>query len=473
MVRVLEECQRASVEFAPDPVHDLRVAIRRCRSLADGLIALDPDPAWKEMKRAGKRVFAALGALRDMQVMAEWVEKLAPPEDAAAQGLLTFIRAQEVHFKEAAREELGRFDRKQWREWSHTLPRRAAVVRSGGLVFRHLALERWTDAYALHRRALRSRSGAAFHRARIGIKRFRYTVENFLPAQHAQWSRDLKEMQDLLGEVHDLDVLWSTALQVNAFPDAELRSQWHARILEERSRRLDRYRERMVGKTSLWQVWRAQLPTGQEIQTAALTRVKVWAGFLDPDFPHTQHVASLALQLLHGLGLHGLVPVGHERDLQRVLNVAALTQNLAGSRGRSRQRASAKRLRRLPPPLGWPAHELALAAAVVRYHHGGMPRASAKIMRGLEASDRKIVLFLAGILRLVNAIEGGSGRVTDLSVIIRKEQLYLYAQGYRPAPGRAEEVATARYLLETALKRSILVRPRRATQAPVHPLPLH
>src|SRR3984893_6255340 len=65
MQRVLEECDRASVAFAPDPVHDLRVALRRCCSMADGVAAIDPDPAWKEMKKAGKRLFRRLGELRD------------------------------------------------------------------------------------------------------------------------------------------------------------------------------------------------------------------------------------------------------------------------------------------------------------------------------------------------------------------------------------------------------------------------
>ena len=55
MLRVLDECEHVSADFAPDPVHDLRVSLRRCRSLADGLLALDPDPNWKAMKKAGKR----------------------------------------------------------------------------------------------------------------------------------------------------------------------------------------------------------------------------------------------------------------------------------------------------------------------------------------------------------------------------------------------------------------------------------
>ena len=83
MLQVLDECDHVAANFGPDPVHDLRVALRRCRSLADGLMALDPDPDWKAMKKAGKGLFQRLGALRDVQVMMEWVEKLS---DAQAGG---------------------------------------------------------------------------------------------------------------------------------------------------------------------------------------------------------------------------------------------------------------------------------------------------------------------------------------------------------------------------------------------------
>jgi CHAD domain-containing protein len=98
---------------------------------------------------------------------------------------------------------------------------------------------------------LRNRSQVAFHSLRVGIKRFRYIVENFLPIEHKAWSNDLKRMQDLLGEVHDLDVLWSTAVACQVFPDAISRKQWHERIVTERSKRIERYRESMVGPNSL------------------------------------------------------------------------------------------------------------------------------------------------------------------------------------------------------------------------------
>ena len=207
--RVVEECENASHDFAADPVHDLRVAIRRCRSMADGFLSVDPDPGWKQMKRMAKPLFASLGELRDVQVMMEWVSKLSSPDDPARPILLLELQLRETQLKSAAQQELGKFDRKQWLSLNTRLSARAEQIPLGGSVFQLLALERWNDARELHRTALRNRSGNAYHQLRIGIKRLRYTVENFLPALHDQWSKDLRDLQDALGEVHDFDVLWA------------------------------------------------------------------------------------------------------------------------------------------------------------------------------------------------------------------------------------------------------------------------
>ncbi len=145
----------------------------------------------------------------------------------------------------------------------------------------------------MHKRALRTRSQVSWHALRIGIKRFRYTVENFLPRQHELWGDDLKELQDLLGEVHDLDVLWTTAVGIMAFPDVESRQHWREKLNAERTKRIERYREKMVGRQSLWRVWRAELPSGPQLRAAALSRLRVWAGFLDPDFSHSQRVTPV------------------------------------------------------------------------------------------------------------------------------------------------------------------------------------
>jgi CHAD domain-containing protein len=458
---VLEECDRASVEFGSDPVHDLRVALRRCRSMADGLLVMDPNPAWKEMKKAGKRLFRQLGELRDAQVMEEWVHRLGNPDDPVTTALLQFLASREAQLKQQAALALQEFDRKQWRRWITSLPRRAARIRTGSALFKHLALERWTEAYELHHNALRNRSQVAFHRLRIGLKRFRYIVENFLPEQHAAWSEDLKELQDLLGEVHDLDVLWTTAVQVNAFPDAESRSKWRSKLIEERTRRIEKYRGKMLGKASLWQVWRAQLPAGKQVESAALSRLKLWASFLDPDFKHSIHVARLALQLYDGLPVKRLPADSERADQRAVLQVAALLHDVGRSKDeKGHHKATYNLIRRLTPPLGWNAEKMRWVGIVARYHRGALPGVAQATLAELSTSQRQSVVKLAGILRLANAFDSeNSGRIQRLEVHEQNGFIEIAAQGYSPRDRMAEGVAAARHLLETVYRRPVMVKP--------------
>ncbi|MGA7559294.1 MAG: CHAD domain-containing protein [Terriglobales bacterium] len=518
MERVLVECDRAADGFDAEAVHDLRVALRRCRSLADGLMAIDPNSSWKDMKKSGKKLFQALGELRDMQVMQEWIEKLSVPssaaEDAAshtsneqpgdpvATRLLHHVHAREAECKQHAFKDLNQFDRKQWRQWSRSLPRRAARVRPGSVVYLHLALEKWTAAYELHKRALRTRSQVSWHALRIGIKRFRYTVENFLPHQHELWGDDLKELQDLLGEVHDLDVLWTTAVGVMAFPDVESQRLWREKLNAERSKRIERYRDKMVGRESLWRVWRAELPSGPQLRAAALSRLRVWAGFLDPDFAHSQRVTQLSLLLYDGLREAGLLTTdagapnldhnlnrntipNSEYDPRAVLQAAAMMHDVGKSKGsENHQKASYRMIRGLTRPLGWSARELELAAVVARYHRGALPHPRGKTLQTLELQDRPTAMELAGILRLANALDlrgeqrgnhrDGHKRSRNekvnvsgprLEVGLQDRSVVLQVIGYSPLDRSAEEIAAARHLLETVLRRPVLVRTLRSSTA--------
>src|SRR5882724_1487618 len=136
MQRVIEESDRAIVAFEPDPVHDLRVALRRCCSMADGVAAIDPEPAWKRMKKAGKRLFRRLGELRDVHVMQDWVHRLDTPGDPVTGALLQRVSTREALLQQEALRALQAFDRRQWQRWSRALPRRMARFRLGSLVFR-------------------------------------------------------------------------------------------------------------------------------------------------------------------------------------------------------------------------------------------------------------------------------------------------------------------------------------------------
>jgi len=459
--RVLEECDKASAGFAADPVHDLRVAIRRCRSMADGFRSVDPDPAWKQMKGLAKPLFSSLGELRDTQVMMEWIAKLAPAGDVVAKGLLAALLHKETAQKAAAQEALAAFDRKHWTSLNAHLAKRTGRIPLEGLVFQHLALERWKEARELHRQALRNRSGVAYHRLRIGIKRLRYTVENFLPQRHQEWSKDLRELQDALGEVHDLDVLRA---MIRAYPHIETgeRVFWQKRTAEEREQRLGLYRQKMLGENSLWRVWRAGLPAGQALEDAAMEKLRSWASFLDPDVAHSARVTRLALQLYDGLSQCGTFPA--TAKYRRVLEAAAILHEVGrggpNGHGGGHQKRGYRKVVKLAPPIGWTLEEMRCVAAIVRYHRGGLPVASNSSFVGLRAKTRRQVLPVIGVLRLADTFdEAHDGRIANLSIERRDSVLTIYSDGLQPISSAAERIARSRYLLETTCQMPIMVRP--------------
>jgi CHAD domain-containing protein len=507
MERVPVECDNAAAGFQSDPVHDLRVALRRCRSLADGIVAMDPDRNWKAMKKAGKKLFQSLGALRDVQIMEEWIDTLEfapiqqtpasaapkaqpanPPElshQNEAEALLQVLRDRESEHKLEAGAALEEFDRKQWRQWSGMLPARAARIRPGSAVFKHLALERWNAARQLHTRAMRTQSGVALHTLRIGIKRFRYIVENFLPPEHQAWGKDLKHLQDLLGEVHDLDVLWATAVEAGIFNNEAARQVWHEKILAERTKRVDEYRSLTNGPQSLWNVWRAGLPRAAQIQKIATQRMKLWAKALDPDFAHAERVAKLALQLHDGLEACGIARNSSNRESARTdarasLYLGGLLHDVGKAKGdRGHQKRSMELIKAHGTPLGWKPEIMRRAALVARFHDGALPARNHKALRDLLSDEQKIVIRLAAILRLANALDvTHDGHVRSLKVanvespkqrsngfrhrpagLGKREALVIAAEGYRDGTATARAVAAERYLLETVLKRPILVKP--------------
>ena len=460
MNRVIEERAKLAAGFAPDPVHDLRVALRRCRSLADGITRIDPHPAWRKLKKLAKPVFSDLGDIRDIHVFTDWIAKLSSPDDLVSNALLAHANSEEKRLKEVAIGALEEFDESEWLSCTQILSRRVKLLRTDSLVFRHLALERWHEARQLHRQALRNRSNVAWHRLRIGLKKFRYTVENFLPSLCETLEADLKYLQDVLGEIHDLDMLWATAHRIGALDDEASHNRWRAMIEHQRSRLLDEYRSKMLGRDSLWNIWRAALPKGKEIQEAVLLRVKTWAAFLDPDFPHARHVSRLAVQLYDGLAKNG---TNDHQELNRtrlLLQAAALMHDVGrAKRHKNHHKGSYRLISKLSPPFGWKLQELRQAASIARYHRGALPRAGQTSYQSVPLSEKRQTVFLAGILRLADALDKKhDGSIHRLDVEKTGDFFTVWARCSRRQSQDLQHVAAARHLLESACGRPVWVR---------------
>lgn len=252
-----------------DGVHDLRVALRRCRTMADALSEVNPSPSWKKLKKSTRDLFQALGQLRDTQVAKQWVKKLGGAKDPVRRSLLKVLDETEERQQKTAEKALAQFDRKDWKKWSRKFPAKAEFFPAESVVFQRLALIKLNQAVDLYQRAKKVRSGAAWHRLRIGLKEFRYILENFLPERYERSSKELKRMQDILGEVHDLDVLRPLVRKQASGMDPEIIADWIARIESERKDRLEEFRTKSIDKESYWVFWHKGLQWGHNLKTVS------------------------------------------------------------------------------------------------------------------------------------------------------------------------------------------------------------
>jgi len=460
MGRVKVEIGRMQQDCDPDAVHDLRVALRRCFSIADIHMALDPLDAWREMRQAGRRLFKRLGELRDTQVMKEWIGHLVGVQDPAGIKLAAHLGEREAQQRERARKALGRFSLKKWERWQARLSGHSAPVPLEDPVVQQFALERWQAAHELHRQALRNRSRIAFHRLRIGLKRFRYTVENFLPQRHEAWGGDLKLFQDMLGELHDLHVLWRTALHIGALSDGEVRSTWRARIEEESRARIQTYREKTVGQDSIWPVWSAGLLAGRALEQAAEARIRIWASYRDPDFARTQDLADVAMQLFDGLAREHIIAKGGTTDVRSALRAAAIMHNVRSTAGRRKGgRSRYKEITRVEPPLGFSPNTYRVAALVVRSHRAAVRRPESRHLARLTQEQNRAVQLAAAILCLADALAcRGEERIRHVHVSRLTDAIVIFAAGYREGDPLARKLAAARYPLEVVCRAPIMIR---------------
>jgi CHAD domain-containing protein len=230
--------------------------------MADALSEVNPGSGWRKLKKASREVFHTLGDLRDVQVERAWVRKLGTPGDPVRKHMLRLLSGEEKKHRHSAEQALDAFDRKEWKKLTRKLASKAGFFPVESVVFQRLALGSLNRAVELYGQARKRRTSIAWHRLRIGIKSFRYIVENFLPQRYEVWADDLKRMQDLLGEVHDMDVLRSRIRKEASKFNPAVIAQWIDRVEAERKARLQEFLAKTSGPQSPWLTWRAGFQWG-------------------------------------------------------------------------------------------------------------------------------------------------------------------------------------------------------------------
>ena len=460
MDRVIKEMENLRSSPDTDAVHDLRVAIRRCRSVAAVMEEVDPDPAWPAMRKVARKLFRGLGALRDAQVMDEWVKKLAPETDPVRTHLQTAFESNEPSLRENALRVVDKFDQKSWKRLERALRQRSRLVPAGSLAAECLALERFETARDLHAKALRTEKSKPWHAMRIGLKRFRYTVENLLPEHDAAWGDNLKRLQDMLGEVHDLDVLAEVVRKSDFLETEDSLKLWQEIIGRERHERIETYRQLTLGKTSLWNIWRSGLPTNGRVEAAALARLRATARAVDPHVRRTSQTSRIAVALFDALKRTDSAPAFSDASVRRVLLAAARLHGVGDAdAGNSPQRAARKFLLALTIPPGWSNEDWELLALAVRYHRGAEPRAKNGPFSKLSAEQQNNVRALAGVLRLARALRkcgvaSGAGLRAEKST----DAIVLRVPGLADDVETAARLAAGKHLLEEYLRMPLIVK---------------
>jgi CHAD domain-containing protein len=459
MERVLKELEKVRTAPEPDAVHDLRVAIRRCRSVGAVMQEVDPDPAWPEMRKLGRKLFRQLGELRDTQVLEEWTKQLGAESDPVRERLLVLLEAKEKEQQSAALRAVAKFNQRSWKKLERRLQRRSRMVPPGGPAAECLALERMEAAKLLHVRALRSEKPQAWHGLRIAVKRFRYTVESLLPRRYEEWGENLKRLQDLLGEVHDLDVLATTIAQ-SAADLEQARPAWAERIAIERHERIESYRHLAVGEGGVWQEWKRGLPEGDRLEGASLARLRVTPRALEVKSRRTTTVSRLALKVFDALSKVHAAPVFANKHLRKIMRGAATLHGIgAGLDARPPQKAARKYLRSMTVPPGWTETEWEILANVVRYHRGSVPQPKHKAYARFTTEEQKIICTLAGVLRMARVLRR-CGVESPVAMRVEKsvDAFILHVPGLVESEENAARLAAGKFLLENSVERPVIVK---------------
>jgi CHAD domain-containing protein len=243
-----------------EAIHNARVATRRMRELlplvGEQVPSVDTEQVEEMLQRVGKR----LGRARDVEMKLQLLASLEPavPVAAGEMGRLRLLwRERRDRLVRRSIKTLERLKTEEaLTEFRNHLPHERALP----FGLRHRTTGRWEDALVQRlrqragdvREAIERAGGVIFptrlHATRVAIKKLRYAMEIATATGVADFERQLRPIrkaQDLLGGIHDHDVLAESLKNAQLgrqrlLPLIELnRQRLHERYLRRRDALLD------------------------------------------------------------------------------------------------------------------------------------------------------------------------------------------------------------------------------------------
>ncbi len=210
-----------------EAVHKMRVASRRLRASMDAYAAVCKRKPFKRAYRTVKKAADRLGAARDTDVLMQQVQDLLDKAPSEEQAGMRWLLERLASYRKVCQHELeavlSQLDRSGFKETLEAcLPKETtSPEKDTSLPASEAQTPTEQQARSIARTKLAELSSEsdqvdlpyavrALHRFRIAAKRLRYTLEifeDFLPVGCKSIVKEVVQIQEDLGQVHDRDVL--------------------------------------------------------------------------------------------------------------------------------------------------------------------------------------------------------------------------------------------------------------------------
>lgn len=415
----------------PEPVHDLRVSIRRLNAIIALIEKISQSPKNK-IREELKNLMTPLGLLRDVQVRIEWLKKLKCDENHLGTVILSELEEEEKKLIESLPRQLKSYAVEEIKklEISNFVKELTMLETSGGPPLSTLCHNEIVRLLAkFERREKRfheSGKTSDLHRARIAFKRFRYTIEIFYPFYPNFEAKQLNSFQTKLGDFHDLDLMLNWLIVREEKVSQSERKDFGKLIKvieEEKIKRFDKVRKDIEGKKRLLTRWRnymrkAKKKTAEKEMSELMDlrhEVISWCERFDPDPPHAKYVSALALKLFDEfarLGLHDL-----RGKYRTMLDFGCLLHDIGWVDGQSKHhKRSFEMIMNSDLPIS--KQNKLVIAFIARFHRKADPDKKGSY-HALQGKKRDAIAKLAAIIRIADVLD----RSHDQKAVIKEAQV--------------------------------------------------